>query len=47
MDGFDLFLLALIGCLLIIGTASKVIHYKSYKWLENHGYIRKVRQPKL
>lgn len=47
MNEFDLFLLAIIGVLLIIGTASKVIHYHSYKWLENHGYIRKVRQPKI
>lgn len=47
MTGFDLFLLGIIGGLLIIGTASKVIHYKSYKWLENHGYIRKVREPKI
>lgn len=47
MREFDLFLLGIIGGLLIIGTAAKVVHYKSYKWLENHGYIRKIRQPKI
>lgn len=47
MNGFDLFLLAIIGGLLIIGTASKIVHYYSFRWLKEHGYIRRIREPKI